>query len=101
MSNFDTYLRKILKTEPLSYEEEYALLEDAAKGNALAKQRIAESRLKQVISLVWDIAAVGDHVLAANAGVLKAIDVFVKNPTKWKSLDECIEEHIQKEIIED
>lgn len=101
MSNFDTYLHKITKVEPLSYEDEYALLEQAASGDPIARQRIAESRLKHVISLVWDIAALGDHILAANAGVLKGIDVFVKNPTKWKSLDDCIEAHIKKEIIED
>ena len=101
MSNFDTYLHKISKIEPLTYEDEYALLEQAANGDPIAKQRIAESRLKSVISFVWDMAEVGDHVLAANAGVLKGIDVYVKNPGKWKSLDECIEAYIKKEIIEE
>lgn len=101
MSNFENYLQKLSKLEPLSYEEEFLLLEQAANGDPIAKQRIAESRLKEVISLVWDAAGIGDHVLAANVGVLKAVDLFVKNPTKWKSLDDCIREQVKKEILED
>jgi hypothetical protein len=100
MSNFDQFLAKLAKSEPLSYEEEYALLEAVAGGDMLARQRIAESRLKQVASLVWDAGAISDHILAANAGLLKAIDQFVKQPSKWKDFDACAAEYIKREIEE-
>ena len=101
MTQFETYLAKLAKIEPLSYEEEYALLESVAAGDAIARQRIAESRLKQVISIVWDAAELGDHILSANAGLLRAIDAYVKKPGGWKSFDDCAEEFIKKEITED
>ncbi len=101
MSNFDNYLQKLAKIEPLSYEEECLLLEKAAEWDALSKWRIAESRLKEVITIIWDQAHIWDHILSANVGVLRAIDLFIKNPTRWKSLDECIEEEVRKEILED
>ena len=101
-SNFDLILKKLENplAEPLSYEEEYALLEAVAGGDMLARQRIAESRLKQVISMVWDAGEISDHVLAGNAGLIKAIDAFAKNPGNWKSFDECVEKFIKQEIIE-
>lgn len=98
MTQFDQFLSKLAKSEPLSYEEEYALLEAVAGGDMLARQRIAESRLKQVAGIVWDAAYVSDHILAGNAGLLKAIDLYVKNPTKWKDFDACAEECIKKEL---
>ncbi len=102
MHNFDLILKKLSNplAGPLSYEEEYTLLESVGRGDMLARQRIAESRLKQVISMVWDAGEISDHVLAGNAGLLKAIDAFSKNPGNWKSFDDCVEEHIKKEIIE-
>lgn len=98
MSNFDVFLTKLAKSEPLSYEEEYSLLESVSSGDMIARQRIAEARLKQVAAMVWDAGALSDHILAANAGVLKAIDMFIKNPGKWKTFDDCVEEYIQREI---
>ncbi|MDD2745507.1 MAG: hypothetical protein PHU93_03125 [Candidatus Gracilibacteria bacterium] len=98
MTKFDHFLTKLGRSEPLSYEEEYALLEAVAGGDMIARQRIAESRLKQVASIVWEAGAISDHILTANAGLLRAIDMFVKNPTKWKDFDTCAEEFIKKEI---
>lgn len=98
MTQFEQFLNKLNRSEPLSYEEEYALLEAVASGDMIARQRIAESRLKQVASIVWDAGAISDHILAANAGLLRAIDQFVKNPTKWKDFDACAAECIRKEI---
>lgn len=98
MTQFEQFLSKLNRSEPLSYEEEYALLEAVASGDMIARQRIAESRLKQVASIVWDAGAISDHILAANAGLLRAIDQFVKNPTKWKDFDTCAAECIKKEI---
>ena len=100
MSKFDQFLTKLNKSEPLSYEEEYALLEAVSAGDILARQRIAESRLKQVATLVWEAGSLSDHIFSANAGLLKAIDMFVKNPTKWRDFDACAEEFIKKEIEE-
>lgn len=99
-TKFDQFLEKLARSEPLSYEEEYTLLESVAGGDMLARSRIAEGRLKQVASLVWAAGELGDHILAGNAGILKAIDAFAKNPSKWKSFDECAEEYIKKEISE-
>jgi DNA-directed RNA polymerase sigma subunit (sigma70/sigma32) len=100
MSNLDLFLAKLAKSEPLSYEEEYAMLEAVSNGDMIARQRIAEGRLKHVTSIVWDAGQLSDHILAANAGLLRAIDAFVKNPNKWKSFDECVEEYVNKEITE-
>jgi DNA-directed RNA polymerase sigma subunit (sigma70/sigma32) len=98
MSQFEQFLAKLGRSEPLSYEEEYALLEAVASGDMLARQRIAESRLRQVASIVWQAGAVSDQILAANAGLLRAIDMYVKHPSKWRDFDACAEEFIKKEI---
>jgi DNA-directed RNA polymerase specialized sigma subunit len=98
MSQFEQFLNKLGRSEPLSYEEEYALLEAVAGGDMIARQRIAESRLRQVATLVWQAGAVSDQILAANAGLLRAIDAYVKNPRKWRDFDACAEEYIKKEI---
>ena len=98
MSQLEQFLTKLSRSEPLSYEEEYALLEAVAGGDKLARQRIAESRLKQVASIVWEAESISDQILAANAGLLQAIDMYVKNPRKWRDFDACAEEFIKKEI---
>ena len=97
---FDIFLEKLGRAEALSYEEEYSLLEAVASGDMLARTRIADSRLKQVASLVWEAGEFSEYILAGNAGVLKAIDAFAKNPTKWRDFDECAESFIRKEITE-
>ena len=99
-SKFDIFLEKLGRAEALSYEEEYSLLEAVASGDMIARNRIAESRLRQVASLVWEAGEFSEHILAGNAGVLKAIDAFTKNPGKWRDFDECAESFIRKEITE-
>ena len=51
---FDIFLEKLGRTESLSYEEEYSLLEAVAGGDMIARTRIAESRLKQIAGLIWE-----------------------------------------------
>ena len=74
------YLKEIGKVDLLSAEEEKELAEKMAKGDEAAKQKLAESNLRLVVSIAKRYVGRGmlflDLIQEGNLGLIKAVDKF-------------------------
>ena len=77
------YLREIGKIPLLSYEEEAELAQRILKGDEEAKQKLAESNLRLVISIAKKYVGRGmlflDLIQEGNMGLIKAVEKFDYN----------------------
>ena len=89
VSNFDgvnvddpvrMYLREIGKIPLLTYEEELALAKRVLEGDEEAKQKLAESNLRLVVSIAKKYVGRGmlflDLIQEGNMGLIKAVEKF-------------------------
>ena len=74
------YLREIGKIELLSYDEELELAKRILKGDEEAKQKLAESNLRLVVSIAKKYVGRGllflDLIQEGNMGLIKAVEKF-------------------------
>ena len=74
------YLREIGKIPLLTYEEELDLAKKVLEGDEEAKQKLAESNLRLVVSIAKKYIGRGMHFLdliqEGNLGLIKAVDKF-------------------------
>lgn len=74
------YLREIGRIPLLSYEEELEIAEKVLEGDEDAKQRLAESNLRLVVSIAKKYVGRGmlflDLIQEGNMGLIKAVDKF-------------------------
>ena len=74
------YLREIGKIPLLTYEEEIDLAEKVLKGDEEAKQKLAESNLRLVVSIAKKYVGRGmlflDLIQEGNMGLIKAVEKF-------------------------
>ncbi len=74
------YLREIGKIPLLSYDEELELAEKVLKGDEEAKQKLAESNLRLVVSIAKKYVGRGmlflDLIQEGNMGLIKAVEKF-------------------------
>ena len=74
------YLREIGKIPLLSYEEELELAQKVLEGDEYAKQRLAESNLRLVVSIAKKYVGRGmlflDLIQEGNMGLIKAVEKF-------------------------
>lgn len=74
------YLREIGRIPLLSYEEELEIAEKVLEGDEEAKQRLAESNLRLVVSIAKKYVGRGmlflDLIQEGNMGLIKAVDKF-------------------------
>lgn len=74
------YLREIGKIPLLSYEEELELAQKVLDGDEYAKQRLAESNLRLVVSIAKKYVGRGmlflDLIQEGNMGLIKAVEKF-------------------------
>lgn len=74
------YLREIGKIPLLSYDEELELAEKVLKGDEEAKQKLAESNLRLVVSIAKKYLGRGmlflDLIQEGNMGLIKAVEKF-------------------------
>lgn len=74
------YLREIGRIPLLSYEEEIEIAEKVLEGDEEAKQRLAESNLRLVVSIAKKYVGRGmlflDLIQEGNMGLIKAVDKF-------------------------
>ena len=74
------YLREIGKIPLLTYEEEIDLAEKVLKGDEEAKQKLAESNLRLVVSIAKNYVGRGmlflDLIQEGNMGLIKAVEKF-------------------------
>ena len=74
------YLREIGKIPLLTYEEEIDLAEKVLKGDEEAKQKLAESNLRLVVSIAKKYVGRGmlflDLIQEGNLGLIKAVEKF-------------------------
>ena len=74
------YLREIGKIPLLTYEEEIDLAEKVLKGDEEAKQKLAESNLRLVVSIAKKYVGRGmlflDLIQEGNMGLIKAVENF-------------------------
>lgn len=74
------YLREIGKIPLLTYEEELELAQKVLEGNEEAKQRLAESNLRLVVSIAKKYVGRGmlflDLIQEGNMGLIKAVEKF-------------------------
>ncbi|MBO4816145.1 MAG: RNA polymerase sigma factor RpoD [Clostridia bacterium] len=74
------YLREIGKIPLLSFEEELELAKDVLEGNEDAKQKLAESNLRLVVSIAKKYVGRGmlflDLIQEGNMGLIKAVEKF-------------------------
>ena len=74
------YLREIGKIKLLSYEEELELAQKVLDGDEYAKQRLAESNLRLVVSIAKKYVGRGmlflDLIQEGNMGLIKAVEKF-------------------------
>ena len=77
------YLREIGKIPLLSYEEEAELAQRILKGDEEAKQKLAESNLRLVVSIAKKYVGRGmlflDLIQEGNMGLIKAVEKFDYN----------------------
>ncbi|MCI8361863.1 MAG: RNA polymerase sigma factor RpoD [Clostridia bacterium] len=74
------YLREIGKIPLLSYEEELELAQKVLEGDEYAKQKLAESNLRLVVSIAKKYVGRGmlflDLIQEGNMGLIKAVEKF-------------------------
>ena len=74
------YLREIGRIPLLSYEEELEIAEKVLEGDEEAKQKLAESNLRLVVSIAKKYVGRGmlflDLIQEGNMGLIKAVDKF-------------------------
>ena len=74
------YLREIGKIELLSFDEELELAKRILKGDEEAKQKLAESNLRLVVSIAKKYVGRGllflDLIQEGNMGLIKAVEEF-------------------------
>ena len=74
------YLREIGKIKLLSYEEELELAQKVLDGDEYAKQKLAESNLRLVVSIAKKYVGRGmlflDLIQEGNMGLIKAVEKF-------------------------
>ncbi len=74
------YLREIGRIPLLTYEEELEIAEKVLEGDEEAKQRLAESNLRLVVSIAKKYVGRGmlflDLIQEGNMGLIKAVDKF-------------------------
>ncbi len=74
------YLREIGKIPLLSFEEELQLAKEVLEGNEEAKQKLAESNLRLVVSIAKKYVGRGmlflDLIQEGNMGLIKAVEKF-------------------------
>ena len=74
------YLREIGRIPLLNYEEEIEIAEKVLEGDEEAKQRLAESNLRLVVSIAKKYVGRGmlflDLIQEGNMGLIKAVDKF-------------------------
>ena len=74
------YLREIGRIPLLNYEEELEIAEKVLEGDEEAKQRLAESNLRLVVSIAKKYVGRGmlflDLIQEGNMGLIKAVDKF-------------------------
>ncbi len=74
------YLREIGRIPLLSYDEELEIAEKVLEGDEEAKQRLAESNLRLVVSIAKKYVGRGmlflDLIQEGNMGLIKAVDKF-------------------------
>ena len=74
------YLREIGKIKLLSYEEEHELAQKVLDGDEYAKQKLAESNLRLVVSIAKKYVGRGmlflDLIQEGNMGLIKAVEKF-------------------------
>ena len=74
------YLREIGKIPLLSFEEELSLAKEVIEGNEDAKQKLAESNLRLVVSIAKKYVGRGmlflDLIQEGNMGLIKAVEKF-------------------------
>jgi len=74
------YLREIGKIELLSYDEELELAKQILEGSEEAKQKLAESNLRLVVSIAKKYVGRGllflDLIQEGNMGLIKAVEKF-------------------------
>ena len=74
------YLREIGKIPLLSFEEELELAKEVLEGNEDAKQKLAESNLRLVVSIAKKYVGRGmlflDLIQEGNMGLIKAVEKF-------------------------
>ena len=74
------YLREIGKISLLTYEEELELAKEILKGNEEAKQKLAESNLRLVVSIAKKYVGRGmlflDLIQEGNMGLIRAVEKY-------------------------
>ena len=82
-SSLKIYLREIAKTPLLTPEEELALAERIAKGDAEARTQMIRANLRLVVKIAQDYASYGlpvtDLISEGNIGLMKAVERFDPN----------------------
>lgn len=82
-SSLKIYLREIAKTPLLTPEEELALAERIAKGDAEARAQMIRANLRLVVKIAQDYASYGlpvsDLISEGNIGLMKAVERFDPN----------------------